>query len=74
LADSTLKRSDVMTREQLPHKQLTRRSETEAFSGSVIQSMHRKRDVFFRDGLEVHLLWKELSDQPVHILVGAAFP
>jgi hypothetical protein len=49
-------------------------SEAEAFPGAVIQSMHRQGDVFFCDGSEAHFLRKELPDQPVHVLVGAAFP
>ena len=51
-----------------------RRLEAEAFSGAMIESMHGKCNLLRRDGIETHLLRKELSDQAVHVLVGSAFP
>ena len=49
-------------------------SEPEAFSGSVIQTVHSEGDIVFRDGVEAHLLGKELPDQTIHVFVGAALP
>ena len=50
--------------------------ETEAFSGTVIDSMHGEGDISLRgDGIpEAHLLREELSDEAVHVLVGATLP
>ena len=48
--------------------------EAEAFSGSVIQSMHGEFDVLLGDFQEGHFLWEELADQAIHVLVGAALP
>ena len=48
--------------------------EAETFSGAVVKAMHCQFNVRRRDGLEAHFLWKELADEPVHVLVGTAFP
>lgn len=51
-----------------------RGSESEAFSGPMIQSVHGKQDIFLGDGVEAHLLRKELPNQAIHVFVGAALP
>ena len=48
--------------------------EAEAFSGTVIEVMHRKGDLMGSDGIEAQLLREELSDEVIHVLVGAALP
>ena len=50
------------------------RSVSEAFSGAVVEVMHGQFDLLRGDGFEGHLLWKELANQPIHVLVGAALP
>ncbi len=74
LADSSLKCNDGMTRVYLFHKDLVRRFEAEAFSGTVVEPMRGEFDVIRGDGFEPHLLRKELTDEAVHILVGTALP
>ena len=73
-ADSSLKCNDGMTRVYLFHKDLVRRFEAEAFSGTVVEPMRGEFDVIRGDGFEPHLLRKELTDEAVHILVGTALP
>jgi len=51
-----------------------RRLEAEAISGSVVQLVHGEFDVFRGDFPEGHFLREELSDQAIHVLVGAALP
>ena len=63
-----------MTRVYLFHKDLVRRFEAEAFSGTVVEPMHGEFDVIRGDGFESHLLRKELTDEAVHVLVGTALP
>jgi hypothetical protein len=36
--------------------------EAEAFSGSVVESVHNEGDVLFSDGIEAHFLREELAD------------
>lgn len=36
--------------------------------------MHCERDLMRGDGIEAQLLGKELSDEAVHVLVGATLP
>lgn len=48
--------------------------EAEAVSGAVVEAMHGKSGVLSSDRVETHLLREELSDEAVHVLVGAAFP
>jgi hypothetical protein len=73
-ADSTLKRNGVMTGVYLHHKDLVWCFESEAFSGSVIESVHGEVDVLAGDVIEGHFLWEELPDESVHVLVGTTFP
>ena len=40
----------------------------------MIEAIDRRQDVALRDFIEVHFLGKELANQAVHILVGAALP
>ena len=39
----------------------------------MIESMHRESDVRLGDGIEEHLFRKELTNEAVHVLVGAPF-
>ena len=49
-------------------------SETEAFSGAMIEAVHGKSDVLTGDGIETQFLRKELPDEPAHVLVGPTLP
>lgn len=40
----------------------------------MIESMHGEGDLLSGDGIEGHLLRKELPDETVHVLVGATLP
>ena len=40
----------------------------------MIKAIHGMQDVLCGNGIEATLLWEELSDQSVHVLVGAALP
>ena len=48
--------------------------EAEAFSRTVVETMHGELDIFRGDGFEAHFLGEELADEAIHIFVGAAFP
>jgi|JI10StandDraft_1071094.scaffolds.fasta_scaffold1755740_2 hypothetical protein len=48
--------------------------EADTFSAPVIQSVHGKFNVLPGDSPEGHFLWEELSDESIHVLVGAALP
>jgi hypothetical protein len=52
-------------------KDLVGCSETEAFSWPMIELMHRECDLLLGDRIEARLLRKELTNEAVHILVGA---
>jgi urease alpha subunit len=43
----------------------------EALSGAMVEAVHGEGDVLSGDGIETHLLGKELADHAVHVLVGA---
>ena len=45
----------------------------EAFSGTVVEAIHREFDVFRCNGFESPLFREELSDEAVHFFVGTAF-
>lgn len=51
-----------------------RRSEAEAFSGPVIESLHGEGDLLGLDGIEAAFLGEVLTHQAVGVLVGAALP
>ena len=36
--------------------------------------MHVQFDLLYGEGFEGHLLWEELANQSVHVLVGAVLP
>ena len=40
----------------------------------MVESMHGEYDLLRGDGIEAKLLGEELSDEAIHVLVGAAFP
>jgi len=40
----------------------------------MVEAMHGKGDLMRSDGIEAQLLRKELSDEAVHVLVGATLP
>lgn len=40
----------------------------------MVETVHGEGDVPFGDGIETHLFWEELSDEAVHVLVGATLP
>lgn len=48
--------------------------EAEAFSRTVVETVHSKFDVAERDGFEGHFLWEELTDEAIHVFVGTALP
>lgn len=48
--------------------------EIEAFSGTVIEALHGECELVRGNGIEAHLLRKELANQAVHILVRITFP
>jgi len=56
------------------HEDLVWCFEAEAFSGSVVETVHSEGDVLGHDGVETHFLREELADQAVHVLVGATLP
>ena len=49
-------------------------SEAKAFSGSIVEFVNSEPDLCLSDGIERHLLRKELPNEAVHVLVGAALP
>jgi hypothetical protein len=50
------------------------RLESEAFSWAMIESMDGEGDLMRGDGIEAQLLREELSDEAVHVFVGATRP
>lgn len=40
----------------------------------MVESMHGEGDLMGGDGIKAQLLWEELPDEAVHVLVGAALP
>ena len=48
--------------------------EAEAFSRTVVEMVHSQFDVVQRDGFEGHFLREELTDEAIHVFVGAALP
>ena len=46
----------------------------EALSWTVVESILSECDLFFRYFFEPSVLWKELADQAIQVLVCAAFP
>ena len=63
-----------MTGVYLFHEDLVGCFVAEAFSGTMVEAMHGKRDVLGGDGVERGFLRKELPDKSVHVLVDTAFP
>lgn len=50
------------------------RLEAEAFSGAMVESVHGEGDLLRGDGIEAQFFREELSDEAVHVLVGATLP
>ena len=48
--------------------------EAEAFSRAAVETVHSQFNVAQRDRFEGHFLWEELTDEAIHVFVGAALP
>lgn len=48
--------------------------EAEALFGAMIEAAHGEGDVLLGNGIETHLFWEDLTDETVHVRVGATLP
>ncbi len=55
-------------------KHVKRGLKSETLSRSVIEEFLCFLDGLFGDAFEAHILWEELANQTIHILIGATFP